>query len=136
MLVLAVTEVLLPVVPHIDDYSCLICTGLAYKPVRLGCGHLFCVRCLVTMQKRGQGHCPLCRADTVLVANRCLSIFLFSSRFSLISPTANVDFGLLNFLQDWFPMEATEKMKSNEIESEREMYTELGLDPDKKCTIM
>ena len=44
LLVQALTETLLPVVPHIDDYACVICTSLAFKPIRLRCGHLFCVR--------------------------------------------------------------------------------------------
>ena len=44
LLVQAIGEVLLPVIPHIDDYSCLICTSIAFKPVKLDCGHLFCVR--------------------------------------------------------------------------------------------
>ncbi|KAG7095115.1 hypothetical protein E1B28_005899 [Marasmius oreades] len=72
VLVQAVGETLLPIIPHIDDYSCAICTNIAFKPIRLNCGHLFCVRCLVKMQKRGQGDCPMCRAPTVLVADRCL----------------------------------------------------------------
>ena len=46
-LVQAVGEVLLPVIPHIDDYACVICMNIAFKPIRLGCGHLFCVRCVV-----------------------------------------------------------------------------------------
>jgi hypothetical protein len=40
----AICETLLPVIPHVDDYSCLICTSIAFKPIRLFCGHLFCVR--------------------------------------------------------------------------------------------
>jgi hypothetical protein len=44
LLVQAIGEIILPIVPHVDDYSCLICTSLAFKPIRLGCGHLFCVR--------------------------------------------------------------------------------------------
>lgn len=71
MLVQAIGQTLLPIVPHIDDYACVICTNIAFKPIRLRCGHLFCVRCLVKMQKRGQGNCPMCRSPTVLVADRC-----------------------------------------------------------------
>lgn len=71
ILVQAVGETLLPIIPHVDDYSCLICTSIAFKPIRLFCGHLFCVRCLVKMQKRGQGDCPMCRAPTVITADRC-----------------------------------------------------------------
>ena len=44
MLVQAVGETILPIVPHIDDYECVICTSIAFKPIRLQCGHLFCVR--------------------------------------------------------------------------------------------
>jgi hypothetical protein len=44
ILVQAIHETLLPLIPSIDDYSCLICTGIAFKPIRLACGHLFCVR--------------------------------------------------------------------------------------------
>lgn len=47
LLVQALTETLLPIIPHIDDYSCVICTSLAFKPIRLHCSHLFCVRCVV-----------------------------------------------------------------------------------------
>lgn len=32
------------------------------------------LRCLVKMQKRGQGDCPMCRAPTVLAADRCTSL--------------------------------------------------------------
>ena len=44
ILVQAIGEILLPIIPHIDDYECLICTSIAFKPIRLACGHLFCVR--------------------------------------------------------------------------------------------
>ncbi len=44
LLIQALTETLLPIIPHIDDYSCVICTSLAFKPIRLRCSHLFCVR--------------------------------------------------------------------------------------------
>ena len=40
----ALGETILPIIPHIDDYACLICTNIAFKPIRLSCGHLFCVR--------------------------------------------------------------------------------------------
>lgn len=118
-MVQAIGETLLPIIPHLDDYSCLICMSIAFKPIRLNCGHLFCVRCLVKMQKRGQGDCPMCRAPVVLIANR-----------------SNVDWALLNFMQDWFPVEAKEKLEANEKEAAEEQMKELGLDPDKPCVIM
>lgn len=110
LLVQAIGEILLPIVPHVDDYSCLICTSLAFKPIRLGCGHLFCVRCLVKLQKLGKANCPICRAPTVLKADR-----------------TNVDYALLNFMADWFPLESRAKLNTNEHEAAQEELEELGL---------
>lgn len=64
------TDILLPIIPQIDDYSCIICGDIAWKPIALDCGHRFCVRCLVKMQKRGQDACPACRAPVVLKASK------------------------------------------------------------------
>ncbi|KDQ52928.1 hypothetical protein JAAARDRAFT_39876 [Jaapia argillacea MUCL 33604] len=116
-LVQAIGETLLPIIPQIDDYACLICTSIAFKPIRLQCGHLFCVRCLVKMQKRGKANCPMCRAPTVLIADR-----------------SNVDWALLNFMKDWFPNESKLKLKQNEREAAEEELQELGLTTP-GCTI-
>jgi hypothetical protein len=66
----AIANMLMPLIPHLDDYSCFICTGVAFKPIRLNCGHVFCVRCLVKIQKRGIDACPMCRTACVLSANK------------------------------------------------------------------
>lgn len=50
--------------------------------------------------------------------------------------TANVDWALLNFMQDWFPIESKEKLKSNEKEAAAEEMEELGLDPNQTCHLM
>ncbi|KNZ77851.1 hypothetical protein J132_03360 [Termitomyces sp. J132] len=84
-LVQAIGEILLPIIPQIDDYSCLICTSIAFKPIRL---------------------------------------------------SSNVDWALLNFMQDWFPIEAHEKLTQNQKEATKEQFEELGLDPDQACTVM
>ncbi|KAJ6535940.1 SPX domain-containing protein [Mycena vulgaris] len=110
---------LLPVIPSLDDYACLICTSIAFKPIRLSCGHLFCVRCLVKMQKRGSADCPMCRSPCVLYADR-----------------SNVDWALLNFMRDWFPEEANVKLRQNEREAAKEQLEELGLDPNQRCIVM
>jgi len=39
-------------------------------------------------------------------------------------------------MQDWFPVEAEEKLRQNEKEAAREELQEMGLDPDHQCTIM
>ncbi|KAL1688212.1 SPX domain-containing protein [Schizophyllum commune] len=120
LLVQSMTETLLPIIPHLEDYSCLICTDVAFKPIRLACGHLFCVRCLVKMQKRGKGQCPMCRANVVLQADR-----------------SNVDWALINFIEDWFPVEARKKLRANEKEAAEEQLEELGLTPeDVRCVVM
>ncbi|KAI0045929.1 hypothetical protein FA95DRAFT_1520893 [Auriscalpium vulgare] len=113
ILVQAISETLLPIIPHVDDYACLICTSIAFKPIRLFCGHLFCVRCLVKMQKRGKGSCPICRAPSVLQADR-----------------SNVDWALLNFMQDWFPEESRDKLRSNEREAADEEMQALGINTE------
>lgn len=59
---------LIGLVPQLDDYLCPICFAIAFKPVRLRCGHVFCIRCLVVMQQRKQSHCALCRDESVLDA--------------------------------------------------------------------
>ncbi|KAH9929159.1 SPX domain-containing protein [Fomitopsis serialis] len=114
----ALGETILPIIPHIDDYACLICTNIAFKPIRLSCGHLFCVRCLVKMQKRGQDQCPMCRALTVVSANR-----------------SNVDWAMLNFMKDWFPIESKQKLRQNEREVAEEELEELGID-NPNCIVM
>ncbi|KAG1728934.1 hypothetical protein EDB19DRAFT_1897348 [Suillus lakei] len=110
LLVQAVSKILLPIVPHINNYLCLICTSLTFKPIRLGHGHLFCVRCLVKLQKHGNANCPICRAPTVLKAD-----------------CTNVDYALLNFMVDWFPLKSHAKLGANECDAAKEELEELGL---------
>ncbi|KAG8882728.1 hypothetical protein FRB97_007868 [Tulasnella sp. 331] len=120
-ILLTMTQTLLPIIPSIDDYQCLICTSIAFKPIRLACGHLFCVRCLVKMQRKGSpeyGNCPLCRAPTVFQADR-----------------SNLDVALMNFMEDWFPMEIKVKVKENADEVAREMARDLGMD-GVNCIVM
>jgi hypothetical protein len=88
LLLMQFTTTLLPIIPRIDDYTCALCTDVAFKPILLRCGHRFCVRCvhasvsrftpmaiahrcLVKMQKRAQDACPNCRRPVVCEANAC-----------------------------------------------------------------
>lgn len=60
---------LVPVVPQLNDYLCPVCFAVAYRPVRLDCQHVFCIRCIIKIQRRQEKHCPLCRADVVMKAS-------------------------------------------------------------------
>ena len=50
---------------------------------------------------------------------------------------ANVDWALINFIEDWFPVEARKKLRANEKEAAEEQLEELGLTPeDVRCVVM
>ncbi|KAG8424270.1 hypothetical protein J3458_001080 [Metarhizium acridum] len=72
------SQELVNVVPQLNDYLCPVCFSVAYRPVRLDCRHVFCIRCVVKIQRRNERHCPLCRADVVMnasagkIAPRCV----------------------------------------------------------------
>lgn len=115
------TTTLLPILPSIDDYSCAICTSVAWRPIRLDCTHLFCIRCLVKLQKQGKSDCPLCRAPGVVGS----------------ADERNMDPATVKFLQEWFPKEVSEKAKENEKDRHKEEMLELGLALDnEKCRVM
>ncbi|WRT68719.1 uncharacterized protein IL334_005699 [Kwoniella shivajii] len=117
ILLASLTNTLLPILPSLDDYACLICTSIAFKPIRLGCGHLFCVRCLVKMQRAGKDECPLCRSKVVLLADK-----------------NSLDMTVMNFMKSWFPKEVKVKQKENELEVAKEQAENAGMDT--RCLIM
>lgn len=63
------SQELVAVVPQLNDYLCPVCFAVAYQPVRLDCHHVFCIRCIVKIQRRQEKHCPLCRSDVVMSAS-------------------------------------------------------------------
>jgi E3 ubiquitin-protein ligase BAH len=101
---------LLSILPQLDDYLCPICQSISMKPVRLSCSHVFCVRCLVKLQREAKRFCPMCRSDVVLSAD-----------------ATNLDNGLSNFLKLYFPKEAKEKQKENEGEVVQEQWRNVQL---------
>jgi E3 ubiquitin-protein ligase BAH len=111
-----VTSDLLTVVPALDDYLCPICFNISYKPIRLRCQHVFCIRCLIVMQREKKDHCPLCRGEVVMEAD-----------------SGNIDISLANFLVKFFPEEVKAKQKDNERLAGVDLYGEAF---DRSCCVM
>ncbi|GME22042.1 Zinc finger RING-type protein [Neofusicoccum parvum] len=107
---------LLPIVPQLDDYLCPVCFSISYRPIRLRCQHLFCIRCLIVLQRAKENHCPLCRGDVVMEAD-----------------SQNLDPALANFLRKYFPEEVKAKQKENERAAGVDRYGEAYND---KCVVM
>lgn len=63
------SQELVSVVPQLNDYLCPVCFSVAYMPIRLDCQHIFCIRCIIKIQRRRERNCPLCRSDVVLKAS-------------------------------------------------------------------
>lgn len=108
---------LVSVVPQLNDYLCPVCFSVAYLPVRLECQHIFCIRCIVKIQRRREKHCPLCRADVVMRAS-----------------ADNLDTKLEKYMKKYFAKEVREKQRANEIERGIEDYGP-GY-THQECTIM
>ncbi|PGH30529.1 hypothetical protein GX50_06709 [[Emmonsia] crescens] len=100
-----ISEEVLTVIPQLDDYLCPICFNISFKPVRLRCNHVFCIRCLVIMQRAKQNKCALCRESVVMEATG-----------------ANLDMDLLAFLASTFPKETKAKQKENERAATIDLY--------------
>ncbi|KAK7528112.1 SPX domain-containing protein [Phyllosticta citriasiana] len=98
---------LLPLVPSLNDYLCPVCFGISWRPIRLRCNHIFCIRCLVVLQRARQDHCPLCRSDVVMEAD-----------------SKNLDPALARFLQRYFPDEVRAKQRENEVAAGVDQYGE------------
>ncbi|CAO3620315.1 unnamed protein product [Mucor hiemalis] len=128
-----ITSRLTTIIPQPEDYSCPVCMNVAWRPIRLACNHVFCVRCLIKAQKKGMHSCPLCRHPTAIKTATAL----------------NLDEGLQNFLKLYFPIEIKDKKRDNEREQAIEdvqamtgkKYTEeqllrMSQQSDSKCHIM
>jgi E3 ubiquitin-protein ligase BAH len=118
------------VVPQLNDYLCPICFNIAYRPVRLRCGHLFCIRCIVMLQRQQRDMCALCRKPVVMDADSSKSP---SSRYNTNradNHIANIDPGMTEFLKRYFPEEVKEKKKDVGKAIAEEVYG------DHKCCIM
>ncbi|KAI9470040.1 MAG: SPX domain-containing protein [Benjaminiella poitrasii] len=133
MLYSIITSKLTTIIPQPDDYACPVCMSVAWRPIRLACNHVFCVRCLIKAQKKRMASCPLCRHPTAVQSATAL----------------NLDESLQNFLKMYFPQEIKEKKRENEREQAIEdvqamtgkRYTEeqllrMNQASDTKCILM
>ncbi|EHK23219.1 uncharacterized protein TRIVIDRAFT_148805 [Trichoderma virens Gv29-8] len=112
-----ISNELVSIIPQINDYLCPICYSIAYQPVRLGCQHVFCIRCIIKIQRRKEECCPLCRARVVMDAS-----------------AENIDTELEKFMKKYFLPEVKEKQRANDIERGVEVFGE-GYTRS-ECTVM
>ncbi|CAG8835657.1 24814_t:CDS:2, partial [Gigaspora margarita] len=96
---------------------------IAWKPIRLCCSHVFCVRCLVKSVRKGMRNCPICRAkDAVYNADK-----------------KNLDKCLTNFLELYFPLEVDKKQTDDDRErvaEEVEAITGLRIEERQSCVLL
>lgn len=134
-----ITQDLVKVVPQLDDYLCPICFTISWRPVRMKCQHIFCIRCAVLMQRERKQLCPLCRGKVIMEADEGklhyfhLIVFPYTNtqslfpihtftgqsvsagpsssagRHSLTEIQDNIDSELAAFLKKYFPKETKEK---------------------------
>ncbi|KAJ9611611.1 hypothetical protein H2200_004795 [Cladophialophora chaetospira] len=93
-----ISEEVLSIIPQLNDYLCPICFSVSWRPIRLKCDHIFCIRCMIVMQREEKDHCPLCRQEVVMEATE-----------------KNIDKDMMKFLQANFKADVKEKQKQNEI---------------------
>ncbi|CAO3589198.1 unnamed protein product [Absidia cylindrospora] len=91
---------IITIVPQPDDYNCPVCYGITWRPIRLECKHVFCVRCLIKAHRKRLYDCPICRME-MAVGN---------------ADANNLDKELQEFLLLYFPREIKEKRRDNELE--------------------
>ncbi|KAK7202395.1 SPX domain-containing protein [Myxozyma melibiosi] len=110
-------ETLMSVIPQLDDYVCPVCYLIAYRPIRLNCGHVFCIRCLIKLQRQVKDECPICRQHVVLEADGY-----------------NVDYALQNQMKLYFPKEVKLKLAAAQKEIVQEQF-HLGEQKEIRCVI-
>lgn len=112
-----ISEYVLHQVPQVADYLCPVCYTICWRPVKLRCEHIFCIRCLVVMQRNEQEYCPLCRDKSVMLAD-----------------SDSIDDKMAKHLKKYFPDEVKAKQKDNERAAGIDTYGELYT--DSKCAVM
>jgi len=123
-LVYQISSRLLTVIPNPEEYYCPICRDISYKPIRLSCGHLYCLRCLVKAKKLNIRDCPICREPgAVYYANK-----------------TNIDTQLMRKMKVEFPREVKEKIIDSRTEKAKEESEQLlqmyGYGNPNQCIVM
>ena len=67
---------LVSIVPQPESRLCPVCLELRWKPLRLRCQHIVCVRCVLLLQREHDKHCPFCRAETIMELDKRTNVFL------------------------------------------------------------
>ncbi|KAI9301084.1 SPX domain-containing protein [Cunninghamella echinulata] len=98
---------IISIVPQPDDYYCPVCYGIAWRPIRLECSHVFCVRCLIKAHRKRLYDCPICRQENAV----------------LNADANNLDTALQDFLLLYFPKEIKEKRLDNQKETNQSSST-------------
>ncbi|TPX46181.1 hypothetical protein SeLEV6574_g03354 [Synchytrium endobioticum] len=106
----AISELLMVLCPERDDYLCVICLDLKYRPVLIGtCKHQYCLPCLQEYQRHQSTcfyldspvcACPLCRSSYLIGA----------SRSDLI-----MDPAMSNMLKAYFPTESKGRAREERL---------------------
>ncbi|OAD73798.1 hypothetical protein PHYBLDRAFT_145270 [Phycomyces blakesleeanus NRRL 1555(-)] len=94
------TEKLISIILQPEDFSCPVCMWVAWRPIRLVCGHVFCVRCLIKQQRAHMDSCPVCRHPTAVK----------------LASAIDLDLPRQNLLKQYFPKEIKQKRRENERE--------------------
>lgn len=109
----------LAIVPQLEDWTCPVCLGMAWRPVSLGCCRsVFCIRCIIQLQDQKMIRCPCCNTETVMRADG-----------------RNLDFDTMDFLEKYFPLEVKKRQKENEKALLERNYGEEFVRPP-QCSVM
>ncbi|PVH71849.1 RING-14 protein [Cadophora sp. DSE1049] len=115
-----ISQELVQIVPQVEDYACPICCDICWRPIRMKCKHLVCIRCTILLQRQKKRNCPLCREDVILKAD-----------------TDNIDRDLERYLKKFFPKEVLQKQIANETADGIEQFGPYYVHPSEaNCAVM
>lgn len=129
-----ISEEILNVIPQLNDYLCPICFSISWKPVRLRCNHIFCIRCMIVLQRQEKTHCPLCREEVVMEATAGKSN-LDKIKNTRLTSADNVDREMIKFLKTNFKADVKQKQKENELANGIDRWG-AQYESSQKCVVM